>query len=190
MRRSALPRVEAVSGGKRRDGPQTPVSAPSGRVFAPWPRAPPERAGGHRDGARIPVAPSNGLPSGGPTPAIGGEGEAYVVSPASFEAFAAGRELAPATVRNCVFRLGRHRSRASRSGAANRFRGMLADGSRVEGLVSPGNSSGTRIGRPGRTPRWSARAGDRPLPGASAHRRPAPHAGRGAPRPRAHAVLR
>ena len=66
------------------------------------------------------------------------KGEAYVVSPACFEAFAAGRELAPATVRNRVVRLGRHRVRASRSGAANLFRAVLADGSRVGGLVFPG----------------------------------------------------
>ena len=65
-------------------------------------------------------------------------GEAYVVAPACFEAFAAGRDLAPATIRNRVVRLGRHRSRASRSGAANRFRAVLADGSRVEGMVFPG----------------------------------------------------
>ena len=65
-------------------------------------------------------------------------GEAYVVAPACFEAFAAGRELAPATVRNRVVRLGRHRSRASRSGAANLFRAVLADGSRVGGMVFPG----------------------------------------------------
>jgi len=65
-------------------------------------------------------------------------GEAYVVAPACFEAFAAGRELAPATIRNRVVRLGRHRSRASRSGAANLFRAVLADGSRVEGMVFPG----------------------------------------------------
>ena len=65
-------------------------------------------------------------------------GEAYVVSPACFEAFAAGRDLAPGTVRNRVVRLGRHRTRASRSGAANLFRAVLADGSRVGGLVLPG----------------------------------------------------
>ena len=65
-------------------------------------------------------------------------GEAYVVAPACFEAFAAGRELAPATVRNRVGRLGRHRVRASRSGAANLFRTVLADGSRVEGMSFPG----------------------------------------------------
>ena len=34
-------------------------------------------------------------------------GEAYAVSPACFEAFAAGRDLAPATVRHRVVRLGR-----------------------------------------------------------------------------------
>ena len=65
-------------------------------------------------------------------------GEAYVVAPACFEAFATGRDLAAATIRNRVVRLGRHRSRASRSGAANLFRAVLADGSRVEGMVFPG----------------------------------------------------
>ena len=65
-------------------------------------------------------------------------GEAYVVTPACFETFAAGRDLAPATVRNRVVRLGRHRSRASPSGAANVFRAVLADGSRVQGMVFPG----------------------------------------------------
>ena len=69
-------------------------------------------------------------------------GEAYVVAPACFEAVAAGRELAPATVRNRVVRLGRHRVRASRSGAANLFRAVLADGSRVEGMVFPGELFG------------------------------------------------
>ena len=66
-------------------------------------------------------------------------GEAYVVSPACFEAFAAGHDLAPATVRNRVVRLGRHRQRASPSGAANVFRAALADGSRVKGMVFPGD---------------------------------------------------
>ena len=66
------------------------------------------------------------------------EGEAYAVSPACFEAFAAGRGIAAATVRNRVVRLGRHRQRASPSGAANVFRAVLADGSRVKGMVFPG----------------------------------------------------
>ena len=66
------------------------------------------------------------------------EGEAYVVSPACFEAFAAGRDLAAATIRNRVVRLGRHRQRASPSGSANVFRAVLADGSRVKGMVFPG----------------------------------------------------
>ena len=65
-------------------------------------------------------------------------GEAYVVFPACFEAFAGGRDLAPVTVRHRVVRLRRHRSCASRSGAANLFRAVLADGSRVEGMVFPG----------------------------------------------------
>ena len=66
------------------------------------------------------------------------EGAAYAVSPACFEAFATGRDLAPATVRNRVVRLGRHRQHASPSGAANVFRAALADGSRVKGMVFPG----------------------------------------------------
>ena len=66
------------------------------------------------------------------------EGEAYTVSPACFEAFAAGRGIAAGTVRNRVVRLGRHRQRASPSGAANVFSAVLADGSRVKGMVFPG----------------------------------------------------
>ena len=42
------------------------------------------------------------------------------------------------TVRNRVVRLGRHRQRASSSGSANFFRAVLADGSRVKGMVFPG----------------------------------------------------
>ena len=60
-----------------------------------------------------------------------------MVAPACFEAFAAGRDLAPATVRNRVVRLGRHRWRASRWGAGNLFRPVLADGSRVGDMVFP-----------------------------------------------------
>ena len=66
------------------------------------------------------------------------EGEAYAVSPACFEAFAAGRDLATATVRHRVVRLRRHRQREAPSGAANLFRAVLADGSRVKGMVFPG----------------------------------------------------
>ena len=44
---------------------------------------------------------------------------------------------------------------------------------------SRGRSSGTTTRHPARTPSWSGRAGDRPLPGA-----PSPPAGRGPPRPR------
>ena len=65
------------------------------------------------------------------------EGEAYAVSAACFEAFAAGRDLAPATVRHRVVRLRRHRQRESPSGSANLFRAVLADGSRVKGMVFP-----------------------------------------------------
>ena len=66
-------------------------------------------------------------------------GEAYVVAPACFEAFAAGRKFAAATVRNRVVLLGRHQVRASRSCAANLFRAVFADGSRAEGgMMFPG----------------------------------------------------
>ena len=61
-----------------------------------------------------------------------------MVTPACFEAFAAGPGIVAATVRNRVVRLGRHRQRASPSGAANVFRAALADGSRVKGMVFPG----------------------------------------------------
>ena len=54
----------------------------------------------------------------------------------------------------------------------------------------PAHSFGTTTRRPRRTPGWSARAGDRPLPSAPSHRRPTPRAGRVAPCPRAHASLR
>ena len=60
------------------------------------------------------------------------------MAPACFEAFAAGRDLAPGTARIRVMRLGRHRQRASPSGSANVFRAVLADGSRVKGMVFPG----------------------------------------------------
>ena len=66
-------------------------------------------------------------------------GEAYVVVPDGFEAFAAIEEVEPSTVKNRVARLGRHRERSSGSGAANTFRAELADGRRVEGMVFPGD---------------------------------------------------
>ena len=66
------------------------------------------------------------------------EGEAYAVSPACFEAFAAGRDLAPGTVRHRVVRLKRHRQHETPSGSSNVFRAVLADASRVKGMVFPG----------------------------------------------------
>ena len=87
-------------------------------------------AGGLRDGSLAVNAPGAWLHNI--------EGEAYAVSPACFEAFAAGRDLATATVRHRVVRLRRHRQREARSGAANLFRAVLADGSRVKGMVFPG----------------------------------------------------
>ena len=41
-------------------------------------------------------------------------------------------------MRNRQIRLGRHQQRAWRSGAANLFQAVLADGSRVKGMVFPG----------------------------------------------------
>lgn len=61
-----------------------------------------------------------------------------MVVPACVEAFAAGRVLAPATIRNPVVRLGRHRKRVPRAGAANLLRVGFSNGRRVEGTVLPG----------------------------------------------------
>ena len=65
-------------------------------------------------------------------------GEAYVIVPDGFEAFAALEGVAPRTVKNRIVRLGRHRLRSSPSGAADTFRAELADGRRAEGMVFPG----------------------------------------------------
>ena len=62
----------------------------------------------------------------------------HLVAPACFEAITAGRDLVPATVLDRVVRLGRHPVRALRLGTANLFRAVLADKSRVEGMVFPG----------------------------------------------------
>ena len=131
---------EATAG--RLDPPQ-PQAAPADPQPAPGP-APPPAIGGEGAGWEWINWVRAGLRDGSlPVNAADAwlhniAGEAYVVAPACFEAFAARRELAPATVRNRVVRLGRHRSRASPSGAANRFRAVLDDGSRVEGMVFPG----------------------------------------------------
>ena len=65
-------------------------------------------------------------------------GEAYVVVPDGFEAFAGVEGVEPGTVRNRVARLGRHRERSSSSGSANTFRAELAGGRRVAGMLFPG----------------------------------------------------
>ena len=65
-------------------------------------------------------------------------GEAYVVVPDGFEAFAALEGVQATTVKNRVVRLGRHRERSSPTGAANTFRAELADGRRTEGMVFDG----------------------------------------------------
>ena len=127
------------------DPPDPPQ--PQAATAAPEPaleRAPPSAIGGEGAGWEWINWVRAGLRDGSVPVNIAGAwlhniaGEAYVVAPACFEAFAVGRDLAPATIRNRVVRLGRHRQRASRSGAANLFRAVLADGSRVEGMVFPG----------------------------------------------------
>jgi len=104
----------------------------------------PARIGGAGGGWRWINWVRDGLRDGTiPVNAAGGwlhnvAGEAYVVVPDGFEAFAASEEIEPKTVRNRVARLGRHRERLAPSGAANTFRAELADGRRVEGMVFPG----------------------------------------------------
>ena len=125
------------------DRPAAPQSPPATSTPAPE-RTPPPAIGGEGAGWEWVNWVRAGLRDGSvPVNAAGAwlhniAGEAYVVSPACFEAFAAGRDLAPGTVRNRVVRLGRHRQRGSPSGAANLFRAVLADGSRVGGMVFPG----------------------------------------------------
>ena len=65
-------------------------------------------------------------------------GEAYVVVPDGFEAFAALEGVEAKTVKHRIARLGRHRERSSPTGAANTFRAELADGRRAEGMVFDG----------------------------------------------------
>ena len=135
----AAPPVEATAADPRdapRPQPAKPEPAPE--------RPPPPAIGGEGAGWEWVNWVRSGIRDGSvPVNTAGAwlhniEGEAYAVSPACFEAFAAGRGIAAATVRNRVARLGRHRQRASPSGAANVFRAVLADGSRVKGMVFPG----------------------------------------------------
>ena len=133
-----------VGAADRPDAPQSQAATAEPEPAREPKRAPPPAIGGEGAGWQWINWVRAGLRDGSvPVSADGAwlhniAGEAYVVAPACFEAFAAGRELAAATVRNRVVRLGRHRVRASRSGAANLFRAVLADGSRVEGMVFPG----------------------------------------------------
>ena len=129
------------------DATAAPPAAPEPPAASPEPapeRAPPPAIGGEGAGWEWINWVRAGLRDGSVAVNAAGawlhniEGEAYAVCPACFEAFAAGRDLAPATVRNRVVRLGRHRQRASPSGSANVFRAVLADGSRVKGMVFPG----------------------------------------------------
>ena len=136
------PILASETAADRPEAPQPPA-APAEPEPAPE-RTPPPAIGGEGAGWEWVNWVRTGLRDGSvPVNAAGAwlhniEGEAYAVSPACFEAFAAGRGIAAATVRNRVVRLGRHRQRASPSGAANVFRAVLADGSRVKGMVFPG----------------------------------------------------
>ena len=141
--------VSAPAAPRAEEGAADPPDAPQPQAGtaepAPAPeRSPPPAIGGEGAGWEWINWVRSGLRDGSvPVNAAGAwlhniAGEAYVVAPACFEAFAAGRELAPATIRNRVARLARHRQRASPSGAANVFRAVLADGSRVKGMVFPG----------------------------------------------------
>ena len=135
---AAPPAEEAAANGPDAPQPQAASAEPTPE------RTPPPAIGGEGAGWEWINWVRAGLRDGSvPVNAAGAwlhniEGEAYVVAPTCFEAFAAGRGIAPATVRNRVVRLGRHRQRASPSGAANVFRAVLADGSRVKGMVFPG----------------------------------------------------
>ena len=139
------PAVSALPAPSAEEAAEAPQPQPATAAPEPAPeRTPPPVIGGEGAGWEWINWVRAGLRDGSvPVNAAGAwlqniEGEAYVVAPACFEAFAAGRNLASATVRNRVVRLGRHRQRASPSGAANVFRAVLADGSRVKGMVFPG----------------------------------------------------
>ena len=65
-------------------------------------------------------------------------GDAFVVRPTCFEAYAAVEGVAPGTVKNRVAKLRRHRLRKWERGVANTFRAELKDGRRVDGMLFPG----------------------------------------------------
>ena len=139
-----LPAEEAAADRPAAPEPQAATTEPAPKPEPAPKRTPPPAIGGEGAGWEWVNWVRTGLRDGSIQVNAPGawlhniEGEAYTVSPACFEAFAAGRDIAAATVRNRVVRLGRHRQRASPSGAANVFRAVLADGSRVKGMVFPG----------------------------------------------------
>ena len=106
--------------------------------------APPERIGGKGAGWDWINWVRDGLRDGSiAVNADGGwlhnlAGDAYVVVPDGYRAFAEIRGVEDRTVMNRVKRLGRHRERRGRAGAANTFRARLADGRRVAGMSFPG----------------------------------------------------
>ena len=106
--------------------------------------APPGRIGGKGGGWDWINWVRDGLRDGGiPVNADGGwlhnlGGDAYVVVPDGYRAFAESRGVGAKTVMNRVKRLGRHRARGGPSGVVNTFRARLADGRRVAGMAFPG----------------------------------------------------
>ena len=141
------PPVPALDAPPAEEAAAVPAGAPQPHVATTEPAsgwAPPPAIGGEGAGWEWIKRVRTGLREGSvPVNADGVwlhniAGEAYLIASACFEAFADGRELAPATIRNRVVRLGRHRARESRSGAANVFRAVLADRSHVKGMVFPG----------------------------------------------------
>ncbi|MYF30056.1 MAG: hypothetical protein F4029_08420 [Gammaproteobacteria bacterium] len=65
-------------------------------------------------------------------------GEAFVMVPEGFDAFAAAGSEESKNVRNRVTRLGRHRLRVWRGRKADEFRAHLEDGRKAKGMVFPG----------------------------------------------------
>ena len=106
--------------------------------------APPERIGGKGGGWDWINWVRDGLRDGGiAVNADGGwlhnlAGDAYVVVPDGYRAFAESRGVGAKTVMNRVKRLGRHRARSGPAGVVNTFRARLADGRRVAGMAFPG----------------------------------------------------
>ena len=132
--RVGMPAAQAPPPDREPANAEVPVAA----------EAPPERIGGKGGGWDWINWVRDGLRDGSiAVNADGGwlhnlAGDAYVVVPDGYRAFAESRGMGANTVMNRVKRLGRHRERGGRTGAANTFRARLADGRRVAGMAFPG----------------------------------------------------